>query len=213
MHLSCLWPALCLCYTVLGWVPPLLPHSQAGSIQVHPWSYYPPSYNPSEVCHGPQPQHSTCRSLAHSLHACPGSSPPTVMFLFTLAQTTLFRMPFLFYVPPRLDWLSPTHVLLLKSGSTSSMHSLSHPYQSSLGSGTPVKPRTHTFLNSTEPVALPATRFPKVGPSSESPSIPCFQQRLARGGDAHCLDWARAEEVTFLPRSCALLTTRFTSLA
>lgn len=76
-HLSCFWPALCLCHTVLGWVPPLLPHSQAGPIQVHPWSYYLQRFAMAST-----PQHSTCRSLQRSVGAPGGARMPFQAHLF-----------------------------------------------------------------------------------------------------------------------------------
>lgn len=99
-----------------GW-----PHSSA------PLVYYPPSYNPSKVHHGLQALsraaaglwHMACLPLqAHLLPAQPG--PTLTWFLTSMQAAPLFGMPFLFYSPLPLEWLSSTHIILLKSGSTSS---------------------------------------------------------------------------------------------
>lgn len=75
---------------------------------------------------------------------------------------------FLLLLHTSLEWLSPTHIMLLKSGSASSKDPSPHPHQSSLGPGTPVTPRTHLYLNSAEHLPAPPTRFP----GSESLSVP-----------------------------------------
>lgn len=75
---------------------------------------------------------------------------------------------FLLLLHTSLEWLSPTHIMLLKSGSASSKDPSPHPHQSSLGPGSPVTPRTHLYLNSAEHLPAPPTRFP----GSESLSVP-----------------------------------------
>lgn len=164
-RLSCHCPALHPLHWP-GWGPPVLTCPQAGPFQVQPWSYYAPSYNPSKVRRASRPsaRHLWASGtwparLCRLIPAC-SAWPHTHALPHVHADCPSVQDASLLLLHTSPEWLSPTHIMLLKSGSTASKDPSPHPHQSSLGPGTPVTPRTHLSLNSAAHLPAPPTRFP-----------------------------------------------------
>ena len=133
--------------------------------------------------------------------------------MVSVQATGLLKMPFLVYLLPCLEWLMPPYLLLLKLVST---HFSPDRPTFTLK---PVQPGPLDSSNvqdislpklSTEQLT-PLLDSQRAGPGSNFSQGPKIQSRASN--ICSLLDQSCMDVVTFLPFSCALLTTRFTSLA